>query len=65
MKRNVGTVDKIVRIIIGLAILVIGIVYKSWWGAIGVLPLITAFARFCPLYTVCGMSTCKVKPPES
>lgn len=61
MKKNVGTVDMIIRIIIALIIGVLGIVYQSWWGLIAILPLVTAFIKFCPLYTVLGFSTCSVK----
>ncbi|MEI7950180.1 MAG: DUF2892 domain-containing protein [Gammaproteobacteria bacterium] len=58
---NVGGVDRVVRIIIGLVLFgmtcfsnVIGL-----WGLLGVIPLITGFMRFCPLYTLLGFSTCK------
>lgn len=61
MKKNVGTVDMIIRIIIALFIGVLGIVCQSWWGLIAILPLVTAFIKFCPLYTVLGCSTCSVK----
>ncbi|MBW1678756.1 MAG: DUF2892 domain-containing protein, partial [Deltaproteobacteria bacterium] len=35
MKRNVGKVDQVVRVIIGIVIVVLGICFKSWWGVIG------------------------------
>ncbi|MDD2763292.1 MAG: DUF2892 domain-containing protein [Opitutaceae bacterium] len=66
MKANIGTADRVVRIIIGLAIIGVGICYRSWWGLIGLLPLLTAAVRFCPAYVPFGISTCKAegeKPP--
>ena len=62
MKVNVGSADKVVRIILGLIIIVLGLVYKSWWGLIGLLPLVTALINFCPLYTLIGISTRKAAP---
>ncbi len=59
MKTNIGTADRIVRVVIGLAIIAIGVYFKSWWGIIGVIPLITALTGFCGLYVPFGISTCK------
>ena len=64
MKQNVGAADKAVRIIIGLVIMGLGLYFKSWWGLIGILPLATGLVGYCGLYSLIGMSTCKVKPPE-
>jgi len=61
MTLNVGSADKIVRIIIGLAVIGWGIWAKSWWGAIGIVPLATALMNFCPLYSVCGIKTTSAK----
>jgi hypothetical protein len=58
MKINIGTVDRIIRFIAGAAILGAGYYYKSWWGLIGFLPLLTAVVRFCPAYLPLGLSTC-------
>jgi hypothetical protein len=57
MKTNEGTVDRIVRIILGLVIIGIGVYYQSWWGAIGLIPLLTGLIGWCGLYAVLGMST--------
>jgi len=57
MKKNVGKVDMIVRIIIGLIIGIVGILYQNWWGLLAIIPLFTAFFKFCPLYTLFGIST--------
>lgn len=59
MKKNVGTVDKYVRIFLGLAIFVIGYIYETWWGLIGFLPLLTGLLNTCGLYSLLGLSTCK------
>lgn len=61
MKKNVGYVDMIIRIIIGVTIASFGIVYESWWGLIAILPLFTALFKFCPLYTLFGCNTCSAK----
>lgn len=47
---NVGKADQGARILIGLAIIGVGIVEGSWLGAIGVVPLLTGVFRFCPAY---------------
>ena len=57
MEKNVGQLDKTARIILGITLIVVGIVTKSWWGAIGIVPLITASLGNCPLYSVLGVST--------
>lgn len=54
---NVGKTDKIIRIIAGVAIITLGIVYQSWWGLIGIIPFTTAFLNFCPLYLPFKIST--------
>lgn len=61
MKKNVGSLDQIIRVIIAIVIFVIGYVNHSWWGLLGLLPLITALVGFCPLYAILGIKTCKVK----
>ncbi len=58
MKSNVGGIDRILRIIAGLAILGAGYYFKSWWGLIGIVPLLTAIFRFCPAYLPFGLNTC-------
>ncbi len=61
MKRNIGNTDMAIRIIIGLAIAAAGFYFKSWWGLVAIIPLVTAFTGFCGLYSVLGISTCKIK----
>jgi len=64
MKKNVGKIDMIIRVIIGIIIASVGIVYKSWWGLIAIVPILTALVNFCPLYTLFGCNTCSAKEKE-
>lgn len=59
MTANVGRLDKVIRIGAGVAILALGLVFKSYWGLVGLVPLITGVSGFCPAYTLIGVSTCK------
>ncbi|MEN3001293.1 MAG: DUF2892 domain-containing protein [Armatimonadota bacterium] len=58
MTCNIGRVEQAIRILIGIAILAVGWYYQSWWGLIGLIPLITGIVRFCPLWRVLGISSC-------
>ncbi len=57
MTCNVGGFDRILRILVGLTVIVLGIRFKKWWGAFGAIPLLTGFAGFCPAYVFNGKST--------
>ena len=57
MKCNVGKTDRFLRAAVGLAALAAGLGFKSWWGALGLVPLATAIFRFCPAYIPFGLST--------
>jgi hypothetical protein len=57
MKKNVGNVDRIIRAIVGFAVLGAGFYYQSWWGALGLVPLATAAIGWCPPYTLLGLNT--------
>lgn len=62
MKANMGTLDRTLRIIVGL--LLIGLTLGGvigMWGWIGVLPLATGLFRFCPAYSLLGINSCKCK----
>jgi hypothetical protein len=64
MVTNVGKVDRIVRIILGLALLAVVLLGQGplrWLGLIGIVPLATAFMGWCPAYSLFGMSTCDTK----
>ena len=57
MKKNVGSADKVIRIILGVAIIAFGIYNQSWWGLVGMVPLFTAFIGWCPAYSLIRVST--------
>ena len=57
MKYNVGKNDRIVRVIIGLAIIWAGFYQEEWWGVIGIVPLVTAAIGYCPAYVPFKFST--------
>ena len=61
MEANVGSVDRIVRVVVGLALLSLLFILNGnarWLGLIGVVPFATAAFRFCPLYRLVGLNTC-------
>jgi hypothetical protein len=64
MKRNEGTVDRIVRIVLGIAALVgaIAVGIGTVWGilllVVAAVLVVTAAVSFCPLYALFGISTC-------
>lgn len=61
-KTNVGTIDRIARVILGLMLLALTLTGTiGVWGWIGVIPLLTAALGTCPLYSVVGLSTCPMK----
>lgn len=59
MKTNIGTIDRIARIIVGCAVLGAGFYFQSWWGLVGLVPILTGVVRFCPAYLPLGLNTCK------
>ncbi len=59
MKANVGSADRIVRFILGAVIIALGFYFKSWWGVIGIGPIMTGLLNFCPTYNLIGVSTKK------
>jgi hypothetical protein len=61
MKKNMGITDKWIRVVLGLAIGILGIYFKSWWGLLGVVFLATALINWCPLYLPFGISTRRSK----
>ena len=59
MLHNVGGIDRILRIIVGLVLIALAATGTvGWWGWIGVVPLATGVFRFCPAYTLLGMNSC-------
>ena len=67
MKKNVGTIDRIIRIILGIVLIGLGIYFQSSWGLVamivlvilGLIVLITGIIGYCGLYTVCKINTLK------
>ncbi|HUM90413.1 MAG: DUF2892 domain-containing protein [Candidatus Competibacter sp.] len=60
MQINVGTPDRIARIVVGLVLIALAATGTvGWWGWIGVVPLLTGIFRFCPAYSLLGANTCK------
>jgi hypothetical protein len=57
MKSNVGKTDRFIRLLVALAIALMGIYFKSWWGLVALLPLITGAISFCPMYKFLGLNT--------
>jgi len=59
MKFNVGGLDRMLRIALGLILIVLAAMgFIGWWGWLGVIPLATGLLRFCPLYSLAGLNTC-------
>jgi hypothetical protein len=59
MKLNVGSYDRAIRIILGLLIIALGIIFKSFLGLFGLIPLVTGVFRLCPLYMPFKINTNK------
>lgn len=59
MKVNIGSTDRILRLVAGIGIAVVGVIFESYWGLIGVVLLATAVFRLCPIYLLLGMNTIK------
>jgi hypothetical protein len=61
MKLNVGGIDRILRIVVGLALVVWALMGGPVWAWIGIVPLATGAIGFCPVYPILGMNTCAKK----
>ena len=67
MSKNVGIVDRVIRIVIGLALIAYAIPLGfhitgwNWVGWVGVIPLITGIFGMCPAYRLVGLSTCPIQ----
>lgn len=60
MTRNIGSIDRLIRIVVGLAVLSLVFVGPhSLWGLLGLVPLVTAVVGWCPPYAMLGISTCR------
>jgi hypothetical protein len=61
-KTNEGTIDRVLRVIVGLALIAIVFVGpQTPWGWVGLVPLLTGLVGTCPLYSILGVRTCKLK----
>jgi Protein of unknown function (DUF2892) len=61
MKINVGNTDKVIRLFLAVVIGALGFYFKSWWGLVAIVPLVTGLTSVCPLYTILGLNTCSTK----
>ena len=62
MPKNEGVVDRVLRVIVGLAIISLAFVGpQTPWAWLGLIPLVTGLFGFCPLYAVLGVRTCKLR----
>ena len=59
MKKNMGSLDKNLRLFVGVAIAAWGYFSESWWGLVGLVPILTSFMSFCPAYLPLKLSTTK------
>jgi hypothetical protein len=59
MKANMGGVDRIIRVVVGVVILALGLIFKSWWGLVGLVPIITGLLGVCLLYVPLHINTRK------
>ena len=62
MTKNEGTLDRGLRIVLGLVLLsLVFIGPQTWWGLIGIVPLVTGLMGNCPVYSIFGINTCGMK----
>lgn len=62
MTKNVGSTDRILRVVVGLVLIALAATGTvGWWGYLGVIPLATAAIGWCPAYTLFGGNTCSTR----
>ncbi len=61
LKKNVGGIDRILRIVVGIALLAGFAATQSPWYLIGIIPLATGLMSSCPLYSIVGFNSCQMK----
>ena len=66
MIQNVGTVDRVIRIVVGVVLIAATVSgYIGAWGWIGIVPIATGLMRVCPAYLPFGLSTCSARRPNA
>lgn len=62
MKKNIGSIDRILRVVVGIGLLSLTVIGpKTLWGLVGIIPLVTATFSFCPFYPILGINTCPLE----
>ena len=62
LPRNEHTLERVLRIVLGVALLSLVVIGpKTLWGLFGLVPLLTGIVGSCPLYTVLGINTCRIR----
>ena len=65
MYHNVGGIDQILRIVLGVVICTIGVIFNNWWGLVGLIPLVTGTMSWCPKHNLVGLSSLKISESET
>lgn len=68
MKANVGSIDRALRVVVGIGLLSLLFLLDGearWYGLIGIVPLLTAGMGFCPLYSILGVNTCSARVKQA
>jgi hypothetical protein len=66
MKTNIGNIERGIRVIAGLVLVVLAATGTvGWWGWLGLLPMATGLMGWCPPYALLGINTCKVKDSQA
>jgi hypothetical protein len=62
MTKNVGSVDRAIRILAGVVLIALAATGTvGWWGWLGIVPLATGLIGWCPPYSLLGINTCAVR----
>jgi len=65
MQTNVGSMDKTIRVILGIGLIFLATTHIWWpWGWIGLIPLATGLFGWCPAYQIFGLNTCPAKKDD-
>ena len=68
MIKNVGGIDRLLRIVVGLALVSLVFLVDGaarWWGVVGLVPLLTGLFQTCPLYSMFGFNTCPLRNTDT